>query len=116
MKKEQLVIVGLIVLCGLGLVLFGRTKPGPDPPASEQIAEALKQQKVPVHVFVRAKTAEGRAFVAEVKRAIAQTEPKRVRLVVLDADDPNEAGTVAQVAGRRGPQTGDPGGPGKAPD
>lgn len=97
MKKDQLIIVALILVCGLGLVIFGRTRPGPDPYSMEQVRDALLERKIPLHVIIRKKSPEGQQFLSDVKRAIAETSPDRVRIIITDVDDPNEKPALEEM-------------------
>ena len=90
MKKEQVIIVGLIVLCGISLLIFGRTRPGPDPDASERLGEVLLERKLPVQVIVQASTPEGQAAITEVRSALNRIAGKKAKVVVVDMDNPNE--------------------------
>ncbi|NPV47606.1 MAG: hypothetical protein HPY69_11650 [Armatimonadetes bacterium] len=103
MRKDQLIIVALIVVCGIGLVVFGRTRPGPDPYSMEHVREALLARKVPLHVIIRERTPEGKQFLKEVKEAIAGTRPQRVQIIVTDVDDPNERPALEEMQIREAP-------------
>ncbi len=103
MKKDQLIIVGLIILCGLGLVIFGRTQSGPAPTSMAQVREALIARQVPVHVIVQARTKEGKAFIKDVRKAVAGTERNRVRVIITDTDNPNEKAALQEMHIPEGP-------------
>ena len=90
MKKEQLIIVGLIVLVGLGLHFFGRTSSGPGPDIQTRTLDVLKARQVPVIVITAGQDAASATFLKQAKELVAAADPQRVKLLVVDSTNPNE--------------------------
>lgn len=97
MRKDQIITIMLIIACGIGLVVFGRTRPGPDPYTMELVREALLARKVPLHVIIHEKTPEGKQFLERVKQAIVGAPSDRVQVIITDVDDPNEKPALEEM-------------------
>lgn len=98
MRKDQIITIVLIVACGIAVVIFGRTRSGPDPYTMEHVREALLARKVPLHVIIHEKTPEGKQFLARVKQAIVGAPSDRIQIIVTDVDDPNEKPALEEMS------------------
>lgn len=98
MKKEQLVVMGLIVAVGLGLYLFGRTAPTSSLDVNTRIIEVLKTQKVPVVAVVDGRAPASKQEVAALRGVVKGVPQGRAVLVVADINNPNDR-NAAQVVG-----------------
>lgn len=87
MKKEHVVIIGVIILLGLGMALLG-PKDNQPRDGMRRVGEALKAREVPVVAVTAGKGGANGEFVSGVKAAVAGTQ--RTRFIHIDTLNPVE--------------------------
>lgn len=100
MKKQQLIIVAVIIIAAGALALLGRTDNQPRN-GMMRIGEALRAREVPVVVVTEGRGGANGELVRGVKAAAAGAE--RARFIHIDTLNPVERETAASYANAKLP-------------
>jgi len=100
MKKEHVIVVGVIILLALGMALLG-PKDNQPRDGMRRISEALLARKVPVVVVTEGEGGANGEFVCSVKAAVSGTQG--TRFIHIDTLNPVERESAARFPKARLP-------------
>jgi len=96
MKREQIIIIGLIVLGALAVAFLGREGGEPIVDGYQRMFKNLGEKKVVLLVGVEGMTRENKEYIAGLRR-IADQSPQAAVVVAVDTTQPNERDAIGML-------------------